>query len=165
MDSINLLGKHKVSYDFVRSLAIDCHALDITAYTLFVDGIHAGNSSRTQEIYDEKLSTSLLHLAVAVRTLLYQGAESIAECPNISYCGFYESDNEKDKAHVSIKDVCDKIIHADCINREFERRINSDKKPITYISGTHQKKTWNLDVSTSLFCESVLNWVNELENV
>jgi hypothetical protein len=162
---IQLLGEHKVSYDFVRSLAIDCHALDITAYTLFISGIHQDGSNRTKEIYDEKLSTSLLHLAVAVRTLLYQGADSIAECPNIDCCGFYESDNEKDKACISIKDVCDKIIHTDIISREFEESEFPDKTPVTCISGKYQRKKWMLDISLSLFCESILNWIDKLEKV
>ena len=163
MESEKLLNKHNISYDYIRSLTIDCYALDIAAYALFIDGIHADGSDRTKEIYREKLSTSLLNLSVAVRTLFYQGVETIVKPQNISYCGFYESDNKEDEASVSIKDVCDKIIHADSLDRVFEKTGDDGRKPITSISGTYKRKPWVLEISVDLFCASVLNWVDELE--
>jgi hypothetical protein len=157
---VQLLGKHKLSTSLIRSLCIDCLSLDLVAFNLFVDGIHADNAEKTQIIYEEKLSTSLLNLAVAVRTLIYQGH---TEFKNIDYCGFYESNNAKDRASVTIKDICDKLIHADSIERELESLKYPDKKPTTTINGIHGKKQWALDISVSLFCESVLNWVNEID--
>ncbi len=160
---IELFGKHKISSGFVKSLSIDCLSLDLVAFNLFVDGIHFDGSDRTKQIYEEKLSTSLLSLAVAVRTLLYQGIEEKASCPNVTCCGFYESDNPEDKALVSIKDICDKIIHADSIARYFEKTQEVDQNPITSIKGMHNKKSWNLEISISLFCEAILNWMDKLE--
>lgn len=160
---MKILGKHKVSTDFIRSLTINCHALDLSAYHLLVNGILSDGSSRTKEIYEEKISTSLLSLAVAVRTLLYQGVESKVEYPEISCVGFYKSESENDKARVSIKDVCDKIIHADSIDREFEEIKNADSKPITFIKGSFHNMSWQLEISVSMFCEYVLNWVDKIE--
>jgi hypothetical protein len=160
---IELFGKHKISSDFVKSLSIDCLSLDIVAFNLFVDGIHFDGSARTKQIYEEKLSTSLLSLVVAVRTLLYQGIEDKVPCPNVTCCGFYESKNPKDKASLSVKDICDKIIHADSIARYFEKTQDTDQKPVTIITGEYHNKSWNLEISISLFCESILNWMDELE--
>lgn len=161
---MKILGKHKVSTDFIRSLTIDCYALDLSAHHLLVGGIHSDGSPRTKEIYEEKISTSLLSLAVAVRTRLYQGVESLVECPDISCIGFYKSDRNKDKARVSIKDVCDKIIHANSIDREFEEIENADSRPMTFIKGSYHNKPWQLDISVSMFCEYVLNWIDKMEN-
>ncbi|MCR4291094.1 MAG: hypothetical protein NUV86_12635 [Candidatus Scalindua sp.] len=160
---MKILGKYKVSTDFIRSLTINCHALDLSAHHLLVGGIHSDSSLRTKEIYEEKISTSLLSLAVAVRTLLYQGVELLVECPNINCIGFYKSERNNDKARVSIKDVCDKIIHADSIDREFEEIENADPRPMTFIKGSYHKKPWQLDISVSMFCEYVLNWVDKIE--
>jgi hypothetical protein len=115
-------------------------------------------------VYEEKLSASLLGLAVAVRTLIYQGISDLHEFQNVSYCGFYESDNLKDRADVTIKDICDKLIHADFIEREFEKTEKTDQKPITKIIGVNKGKQWTLEISVSLFCESVLNWLNNVDN-
>jgi hypothetical protein len=157
---VKILGKHKLSTDLIRSLSIDCLSLDLVAFNLFIDGIHADEADKTKDIYEEKLSSSLLNLAVAVRTLLYQGHIDL-KC--ISYCGFYESDNPKDRASVTIKDICDKIIHAESLERELESSPYPDNKPVTTIKGSHGKSEWVMDISVSLFCESVLNWVNELD--
>ena len=63
----------------------------------------------------------------------------------------------------TIKDVCDKIIHADSLDRVFEKTGDDGRKPITSISGTYKRKPWVLEISVDLFCASVLNWVDELE--
>jgi hypothetical protein len=157
---VKILGEHKLSTDLIRSLSIDCLSLDLVAFNLFIGGIHADEAQRTLHIYEEKLSSSLLNLAVAVRTLLYQGHSEL-KC--ISYCGFYESENPKDRASVTIKDICDKIIHADSIERELESSLYPDEKPVTTIKGKRGKSQWVMDISVSLFCESVLNWANELD--
>jgi len=160
---MKILGKHKVSSRHVRSIAIDCLGLDIVAFNLFLNGIHADESDTTKDVYEEKLSTSLLGLAVAVRTLIYQGVSKKYKFPDINYCGFYESGNPKDIAHVSIKDICDKLIHADHIEREFVKTKKTDQKPITKIIGSNNGKQWVLEISVSLFCESILNWLNSID--
>jgi hypothetical protein len=158
---VKILGQHKVSTNYIRSLAIDCLALDAVAFNLFVTGIHADEVGKTKEIYEEKLSSSLLNLAVAVRTLIYQGHSGFKD---VSYCGFYESANQQDKAAVTIKDISDKLIHADSISREFEVGTSTEREPITIIEGNYQKNEWDLKISVSLYCESVLNWMNQLDN-
>jgi len=161
-----LTDKHKISYDFIRSLAIECHALDKTAFWLFVAGIHSDECQRTKKVYQEKFTASTLHLAVAIRTLLYQGIESKVACPNIQQCGFFERENEENDVSFNIKDVCDKIIHADYFERKVEGcniTPNADTNPLTWISGKSRNKEWHLQISLNMFCESVLNWINELE--
>ena len=161
---MKILGKLKISSRYIRSMTIDCLALDIVAFDLFVGGIHADESNLTIDVYEEKLSASLLSLAIAVRTLIYQDVYNLHKFQNVDYCGFYESDNPKDKASVTIKDICDKLIHADSIERELEETEKVDHKPITKIIGTNNGKQWILEISVSLFCESVLNWINTINN-
>ncbi len=161
-----LVNQHKISYDFIRSLAIDCHALDKTAFWLFASSTHSDKFSRTRKIYQEKFTASTLHLAVAIRTLLYQGVESKVTCPNIQQCGIFEREKEENDASFNIKDVCDKIIHADYFERKFEKwslTPNTDTNPLTWISGKFRNNEWHLQISLSMFCESVLNWIDKLE--
>ena len=178
---ITLLGKHKISYDFARSLAIDCHALDKTAYPLFFDTTYIPKSPRTIEIYNEKVSTSLLRLAISLRTLIYQDPETKEMFPDISFSGIYNIGNRNDRADFDIKDVCDKIIHAEDISRVFQGKVTEvkmggilsgfdyekiefpDKDPVTFISGKYKKSPWMLWISLSSFCEGVLRWIDELE--
>ena len=62
----------------------------------------------------------------------------------------------------SMKDVCDKIIHADSVSRYMEKGV---EKPTTALrgKGNRDKSEWELSMSVSLFAEGVLNWVQDIE--
>jgi hypothetical protein len=155
---MELFGTHKVSYDTLRSLAIQCHALDITAYHLLFDSTHIDEDGKTKAIYEELFTNKLLALAIALRTKFYQGLDHKATIPQVSHCGFLYSYKQTEESiiNVSIKDICDKIIHADSVSRFLEQGID---KPTTTLQGRYKGNNWELSMSVSLFAEAVLNWV------
>lgn len=161
---MKLHGTHKVSFDTVRSLAIFCHALDISAYHLLYDSTHTDKDGRTKATYEELLTTQLLALAIALRTKFYQGQDHEATVPYVLHCGFlFKYKNGKEQSVTfSIKDVCDKIIHANAVFRHLERGV---EKPTTTLQGQAQDKSeWELSMSISLFAEAVLNWVQDVQD-
>jgi hypothetical protein len=163
---MELLGTHKVTFDLLRALAIQCHALDISAYHLFVDSTHADGIEKTKDTYEELFTTQLLSLAIALRTKFYQGLDHRATVTYVSHCGLfykYKKNNEETIAF-SLKDVCDKIIHADTITRHMENEV---RLPATTFCGTdnRDKSAWELSMSVSLFSEVVLNWIHSVEDI
>lgn len=160
---MRILGKHRQSFDLIRSLAITSHALDLSAETLLVSGTYNNKHSETEQAYDELLSTNLLHLAVAIRTNIYQGLPPGDTNAYISHCGFLDvvSNGKPETRTFSIKDVCNKIIHADEIHREL-RESPEGARTVTVITGVYNQKRWKLFVSVELFCEAVLNWLDDI---
>ena len=161
---MELLGTHKVTFEEIRSLAIQCHALDISAYHLFVDSTHEDNSEKTKSAYHDLMTRKLLGLAIALRTKFYQGLDHEGTIPYVAACGLmykHKKDIEENVAF-SMKDVCDKIIHADSVSRYMEKGV---EKPTTALRGkdNRDKSEWELSMSVSLFAEGVLNWVQDIE--
>lgn len=155
-----LLPAHRISYQAIRSLAIECHALDLSAFTLFVDGTHRSSKS-TKIAYEELLSSKLLMLAISLRTQFYQGVSPIDTVDYVIDCGFLDSNTKGNVVErpFSIKDVCDKLIHADEVKRDF---IDEKNGLLTILHGNERGSTWTFHISMSLFAESVLNWLDEL---
>jgi hypothetical protein len=160
-----ILGKHKQSLDLIRSLAITSHALDLSAEHLFVSGTYNNKGPFVKEIYDGLLSTHLLQLAVAIRTNIYQGLLEGDSEKFVTHCGFLDiEDGEKERTvPFSIKDVCDKIIHADKISRELSDESVGSGRSVTVILGSRGKEKWKMSISIELFCEAVLNWLDDVD--
>ena len=161
---MELLGTHKVSFESVRALAVQCHALDIAAYHLLFDSTHEDKSGKTKATYEELFTSQLLALAIALRTKFYQGENHEATVRYTSHCGFLSKykNNAEESLGFSFKDVCDKIIHASTVSRHLEHGV---QKPTTTLRGRAQdnKSEWELSISVSLFAEAVLNWVQDVE--
>ncbi len=162
---MELLGTHKISFDLLRSLAIQCHGLDISAYHLFIDSTNSDTDGKAKSIYEELFTSQLLSLAIALRTKFYLGLDYKSTIPYVSHCAFlyeYKSDSEE-PLNFSMKDICDKIIHADNIFRPMESGV---EKPTTILRGKDKrnKSDWELSISVSLFAEAVLNWVRDIES-
>jgi hypothetical protein len=158
---MDLFGKHQISFESIRRLAIECHALDAGAIELLVDTT-VNAPGKIQTVYEELFSEKLLSLAVGIRTKFYQGTKHEGTEKYVSHCGFlfsFKDGNEKITGF-SIKDICDKIIHADNLSRNMR---NGTRHPITKLNGQFGKEPWELQFSTGLFCEGVLNWVESLE--
>ena len=84
---MELLGTHKVTYGLLRSLTIQCHALDISAYHLFIDSTCQDGSEETKAVYKELFTSNLLNLAIALRTKFYQGVDHKSTVSYVSHCG------------------------------------------------------------------------------
>lgn len=161
---MEILGTHKVSFAAVRALAIQYHALDLSAHHLLLDGTHMDSSRKTKTVYEELFTGQLLALAIAIRTKFYQGLSHKETEKYVFHCGFlckYENGKET-PIRFSIKDICDKIIHAESVNRLLE---NGVEQPITILKSKGQRgEDWECSMSGSLFAEGVLNWIEDTEN-
>lgn len=157
---MDLLGTHKVSFDTIRSLAVQCYALDAAAYPLLLEGTHTDMSGKTKAAYEELFTGQLLALAIALRIKFYQGFNHKNTVRYVSAAGLLYKDNGKETLNFSIKDVCDKIIHADGVNRYLEPGIS---RPTTTLCGKERDKSWELSMSVTLFVEGVLEWLQDAD--
>lgn len=161
---MELLGAHKVTFEQIRSLAIQCHALDVGAHDLFVDSTHEDKSGKTKSTYQDLYTGRLLGLAIALRTKFYQGVSHADTGSYVDACGLmYKKKNDAEESVAfTIKDVCDKIIHADSVSRPMEKDV---QKQTTTLQGTDPRDSseWELGFSVSMFAEGVLNWVQNIE--
>lgn len=160
---MDVLGTHRVSWEAVRRLAIECHALDSAAYPLLTDSILDDKAGKNRITYEELFTEKLLALAIALRMKFYQGAEHAETARYANDCGlFYKLDGTEEEGPLSFtfKDVCDKIIHADNIEKSVDTSSDAE---ITTLYGAEQRRgkpaPWKLGLSVTLFTECVLNWV------
>lgn len=155
-------NSHRVSFEAIRVAAIECHALDLSAHKLFVSGIHQPSRS-TRIAYEELVTAKLLFLAIAIRTKFYQGLDSKETEQYVVECGFLDrtQNQTREARSPSIKDICDKIIHADSISGVLMDESNGR---LTVIGGRGTNKLlWDLHLSISQFCEAVLNWLDDVD--
>jgi hypothetical protein len=111
--------------------------------------------------YEELITEKFLTLAITLRTKFYQGIPDDETAKYVVECGFLDDnpDGERCPRSFTIKDICDKLIHADRVERRF---TNSEDGLVTIINGTQRKnKHWRLTISMSLFSEAVLNWIDD----
>lgn len=151
---------HRVSYESIRSLAIECHAFDLSAFTLLYEGTHKPSRS-TRIAYEELVTSKLLLLAIALRTKFCHGISNPDTVKYVKDCGFLDSTFKGIEAPklFGIKDICDKIIHADEISRIL---TDGNNGLVTILCGNYQSSIWKFTISMSLFSEGVLNWLDEL---
>lgn len=164
---MHVLGTHRVSFDSIRRLAIECHALDRVALPLLTDATHEDMTGRTKEVYEELFTSRLLALAIAIRTKFYQGMDAKRTSKFAEHCGLlYRTSGRVADGPIplTIKDVCDKIIHAESIAKMLDSELEAE---IVELKGTEfrgrLKQEWSLGLSVALFCEGVLNWIDEHE--
>lgn len=156
---MEIFGNHRISFEAIRRLAIECHALDTAAVQLLIDTT-IDNRDLVLAPYEELFSEKLLSLAIALRTKFYQGVPHSTTGRFVSHSGFLLiTENEEIKAF-TIKDICDKIIHANTVSRPLD---DGTAQPITQIRGVRNGIPWALHISTSLFCEGVLNWIASID--
>jgi hypothetical protein len=160
---MELRGKHEVSYQAVRALAIECHALDLSAYELLFFPVHSDSRGRTRATYDELLISKMLALAIALRTKFYRGTPYQGAEEHLEYVGFLkrEPKGSATDEKFTLKDACDKLIHADSVVRQFD---SPEHKPLTVLTGTGQGNVkWTLGFSLAAFADSVLWWLEDVE--
>lgn len=152
-------NSHRVSFNRIRRLAIECHALDLAVGTLFDSGTYSP-SQRTRAAHDELLSEKLLALAISIRTKFYQGVPWKGTEHYLLERHIDNSDGRDVRIPetLTIKDVCDKIIHADTVERDI---IESEWGYTTVFAGKKRNDPWTLILSISLFAEGVLTWLDE----
>ena len=160
---MQLLGTHRVSFSHVRRQALRCYALDVAAEPLLLNGTHVDAGGKTRAEYEELYSTEILSLAIALRTLFYQGVDPKSSTHFVSASGFLDRYNAMAEETVpfTVKDVCDKIIHATAISKHLEKGVANST---TMLDGKEARgMSWQLSFSVTLFIEGLLEWLNTLD--
>ena len=159
---MQLLGTHRVSLAHVRRQALVCYALDVAAEPLLLNGTHTDSDGRTKAQFEELYSTELLSLAISLRTLFYQGVDPARSESFIQASGFLDryTSQAEESVPFTVKDVCDKIIHATSIVKHLEIGVQN---ATTTLDGKEVRGTrWQLSFSLALFIEGLLEWLNTL---
>ena len=114
----------------------------------------------------EQISCNLLALAIALRVNFYQKKLiSIANCDVRQYAGMYWND-ELVLTKTTVKDVCDKIIHADVFQKSvLPNEMTMGAYATIQMQGSRGKREWTLNLCVALFCENVLSLLEEAESI
>jgi hypothetical protein len=150
-------GRYEIGLDHIRALAIECHALDVQFDVLFNGPTICGTTETTRRVHNRLLSTTLLSLAISVRVSL-ANEPKYSQIAAVQPSAIYEVGGEIHSC--SIKDICDKLIHADRIYRPIEPGVRGG---CCELSGRLRKQPWALGLSVQIFCEYMLRWLDELE--
>jgi hypothetical protein len=158
----DVLDKHKQDFNEVRRLCLICHGLDLTSSNLFTSSVP---SVQTKSVLHSLLSSSLLHLAISIRINLYQGAIKNSKEPLDIITADYYEDLELISQQTTIKDICDKIIHADTVTKPIVPKglLEPEVKIAFQFKGTNRKEAWTLNLCLDLFTERVLSILDEME--
>jgi hypothetical protein len=158
--------KHRQSFDEIRRLCFICNGLDRASSYIFTESTYTEPSDQSKLVLQNLLSSSLLHLAVSVRINLYQGIIENRPIPLETMAADYYEDDKLIVRCVSIKDVCDKIIHADTVTKPIFKKfpLEKDEKITFQLKGSNREKLWTLNLCLELFTEIVLKMVDEIEH-
>lgn len=163
MDEI--FGRYRQDFSEIRKLCLICHGLDLSTSTLSSESSTWKLSDSTNTVLQNLVSSTLLHLAVAIRTNLYQdnikGSDII-----LANSAWLYYDKELIEKPATLKQVCDKIIHAKTFSKsKFPKEFAIDADKIaTQIRGTEQnRKAWTMNLVLDLFAEDILTMLDEFE--
>lgn len=154
-------GAYSIGTDHIRALALQCHALDLQFDRLFNTDTICGNSDKIYQTYNRLLSINLLNLAISIRVELKSEAKYTQKDGEIAACALFENGKPKDQGRFSIKDLCDKLIHAESIRKPREKSVEGASCDL---SGSYQGHQWHLGLGVQIFCEFVLQWLDEIDN-
>jgi hypothetical protein len=154
-------GTYNIPVDHIRALALQCHALDLQFDRLFNEESICGYSDRIHETYNRLLSTSLLNLVISIRVSLNSEPDYTRRDGGISNCGLFEDGGPNGDGSFSIKDVCDKLIHADHIFKPIEKGV---KGACCKLVGSYRGKSWELGLGVQILSEYVLKWLDEIDD-
>lgn len=153
-------GTYRIGTEHIRALALQCHALDLQFDSLFNESSICGYSDKIYQTYNRLLSTSLLNLAISIRVSLSSEPEYSARDSGITNCGLFEDDGPHGDGSFSIKDVCDKLIHAERISKPIEQCARG---ACCTLIGSYCGKQWELGLGVRILSEYVLKWLDEID--
>ena len=155
-----LLGSHRQDFSEIRRLCLICHGLDNSADTIFSGSIYTSPSDEFRCVFQNLMSGSLLNLAVALRVNGYQAAVDVSRDLSIQCASLYWEPDLIVK-QVSIKDVIDKIIHADFLSKETSYGTSTEApRVMMQLKGVHRKRKWILDINIQYFVEVILELID-----
>lgn len=161
-----IFSTHKFSTTEIRRLLLICHALDLSSNHLHDGSSMIELSPINMDILHEQISSNLLLLAIGLRVNFYKDElKEIASLDVISGAGMYW-DDELRVVSTTVKDVCDKIVHADVFSKDvFNKHYFDNSYPCIHIKGKHNRRNWTLDLCVAIFCELILDKLDEASNV
>jgi hypothetical protein len=161
---MHLVGNHKVSYQSIRRLTIECFSLCTSVYALLQDSEYPDEDGRTASICEELISEKFLALAIALRTKFYQGADHRRTSGFLEGSGvLYKIDglDESGPHPFTLKDVCDKIIHAESVYISLDSDWQAE---LIDFSGRQRvgksEQRWSLGISVPALCTGILGWLD-----
>jgi len=122
-------------------------------------------SEATEATIQNLVSSYLLNLAVAIRINLYPNKIEFKDV-ELPQSGWLYYDEELVCRPVTLKQVCDKIIHADTVSKPIlpEVMARKDCKICIQFKGKEFKRKWTLDIVLEYFAEDVLHILDDIEN-
>ena len=154
-------GTYEIGIDHIRSLAIQCHALDLQFDRLFNSQTICGQSDRIKSTYNRLFSTSLLNLAVSIRVSLSDEPEYKKRDGYVSPAGLFDKGAPQKDGNFSFKDICDKLIHAERIDKTIEEGVVGS---CCKLYGTYNRKPWEFGLGVQIFSEYILDWLEKLDS-
>jgi hypothetical protein len=153
-------GRYRIGTEQIRSQAVICHALDTQFDALFNRVTICDKSTALVESYERLFAMTLLNLAISIRVSLRDEPEYSSPASGVQACGLFEVDASGVEGF-TVKDVCDKIIHADDIFKPPEAGVAGAG---CRLRGTYRGKFWEFGLGVSIFCEFVLAWLDRIES-
>ncbi|MDO3381201.1 hypothetical protein [Gilvimarinus algae] len=163
MDEI--FGKYRQDFSEIRRLCLVCHGLDLSTSALSSDLSTWVLSEATNSALQNLVSSTLLHLAIAIRTNLYQKRIKGSDIRLENSAWFYY-DEELIERPATLKQVCDKIVHADTFSKSIYPKEFADRadKIATQIRGAeHNRKAWTMNLVLDLLAEDILSMLDQIE--
>jgi len=154
-------GRYRIETEQIRLLAVTCHTLDTGFDRLFNTQTICDKSPALSKSYEKLFATNLLALAVSIRVSLNQYPKYRSISTGVGACGLFDVGSPYANGRFSIKDVCDKIIHADDIFKPIEPGVQGAG---CRLRGTYQGKPWEFGLGVTIFCEYILEWLDRIDS-
>ncbi|HEU4878432.1 MAG TPA: hypothetical protein VFT21_03215 [Gemmatimonadaceae bacterium] len=151
-------GRYEIGYEHVRTLAIQCHALDTDFDRLFNERTVEDKYELTYRTFNRLFSTSLLNLAISIRVSLAKEPE-YKEAGRVTPAVLLLEGQPPKAGEFSIKDICDKLIHAGSITKPIEPGTRGAACELT---GTQWGETWKIGLGVEIFSNYILEWMDVL---
>lgn len=160
-----ILDKHKQSFEEIRKLCFQCYGLGLTSSYIFSESTYKNPSEQSKSALHSLLSASLLHLAISIRINLYQDTIDNHIIPLESMAADYYENDKLISRQISIKDVCDKIIHADSVKKPIFKDWPLERHEYITIQlrGLNKGKEWTLNLCLELFAQLILEITDKAE--
>lgn len=161
---LDIFGHHKQDFNEIRRLCLICHGLDLTSSSLSSTTSRLVMSESVENTLHNLVSSNLLSLVIAIRVNLYQ---SIIDQPNLELpdSAWLYYDAKLIEQPATLKQVCDKIIHADSFSKTMPPYglIDHECKIAVQFKGVEFKKAWTLNVVLECFVEDILSLLDSIE--
>lgn len=160
-----VLEKYCIDFNELRRVCIRCHGLDLTTSHLYTDSTYLNPSVATKAMVANMMSSALLELAILLRTHFYANSLDGTRVPGRDSASMYYMDARPMIEHeISLKTVCDKIIHARGVDKfTIPVEIREDAKICIQFSGSHQGRDWILNICLEVLAEYVLSMLDEAD--